>query len=220
MRSPAWERKELNAALASWAHLRHDFILYGKQPTTPLGGSTGYGFVEPVPELYARLSDACHHISGTLAAYSLLPETHAWALEELAARLDGFAGYAGKIVAHQPLSDEEQDDVHRFGIWLGAFLGQGVGEKTPVTVADVASDANSGNVLHEGVGLFNPIVVIYEPPDGAPLAGLGYAMSYYEFALPDWERMTDAQWQTQVISGTPPARPWWVEDLLADPGVH
>jgi hypothetical protein len=26
--------------------------------------------------------------------------------------------------------------------------------------------------------------------------------------------MTDQEWQTQVISGTLPARPWWVEALL------
>jgi hypothetical protein len=220
MRSPAWERKELNTALASWAHLRHDFILYSKHSIPPFSTYTGHGLVEPVPEFYTRLGDACRQISGALAAYSLLPETHARALEELAMRLDVFAGYADKILVHQPLSDEEQSNIHKFGIWLDGFLRQGVGEKTPVTVTDVASDPNSGRVLHEGVGLFNPIVIIYNQPDGTPLAGLGYVMSYYEFALPDWERLTDAQWQTQVITGTPPARPWWVEDLLADPDVN
>jgi hypothetical protein len=95
-----------------------------------------------------------------------------------------------------------------------------VGEKTPVTVADVASDPNTGRVLHEGVGLFNPIVIIYDRPGGPPLAGLGYVMSYYEFALPGWERLTDGQWQTRVISGTPPVRPWWMVDLLEDASGH
>jgi len=217
MRSAAWERKELNTALASWTHLRHDFILYGKQPYVPLGGSRGYGLVEPVPEFYTRLSGACHQISGTLAGYALLPEVYAQALEGLAARLDVFAGYADKIVAHQPLTEGEQDDIHNFGYWLAGFLaGRGMVEKTPVTVADVASDSNTGNVLHEGVGLFNPIVIVYEQPDGSSLAGLGYVMSYYEFVRSNWERLTDAQWQTQVISGTPPTRPWWIRGLLED----
>jgi hypothetical protein len=215
MQSAAWERKELNTSLASWAHLRHDFILYGKQPYATLGGGSGYGFVEPVPEFYTRLGDACRQISTTLAVHGVLPEPHGWALGELAARLDTFAGYAAKIAAGGSLSDTEQSDVHTFGRWLGGFFGEhSVGEKTPVTVADVASDPNTTQVLHEGVGLFNPIVIIYEEPDGTPLAGLGYVMSYYEFALPGWERLTDAQWQTRVISGTPPARPWWVVDLL------
>jgi hypothetical protein len=215
MRSAAWERKALNTALASWAHLRHDFILYGKQTYPTVGWDPGHGFVEPVPAFYTRLSEACHQISDTLTHYALLPEAHAHALEGLAARLDTFAGYAAKILAHQPLSEMEQDDIHNFGGWLdGFFAGWGVYEKTPITVADVASDANAGRVLHEGVGLFNPIVIIYEPPDGTALAGLGYVMSYYEFALPGWVRLTDAEWRTQVISGTPPARPWWVVDLL------
>jgi hypothetical protein len=69
------------------------------------------------------------------------------------------------------------------------------------------------------VGLFNSVVIVYEQPNGPPLAGLGYVMSYYEFVHSNWERLTDAEWQTQVISGTPPARPWWVGDLLAEPGV-
>ena len=113
------------------------------------------------------------------------------------------------------MSQAEQDDIHDFGFWLDAFFsGRGVAEKPPITVADVASDAGAGRVLHEGVGLFNPIVVIYEEPDGTARVGLGFVLSYYEFTRPDWERLTDAEWQTQVLSGTLPARPGWMEDVL------
>ena len=215
MQGEAWERKELNTALASWSHLRHDFILYGKQTTVPFAAGGGDGFVEPVPEFYTRLGDACAQISDTLASYALLPEAHAWALTELKGRLDAFADDAAQIVAGEPLSQAEQDDIHDFGLWLDVFFsGRGVAEKPPITVADVASDAGAGRVLHEGVGLFNPIVVIYEEPDGTARAGLGFVLSYYEFTRPDWERLTDAEWQTQVLSGTLPARPGWMEDVL------
>jgi hypothetical protein len=215
MQSPMWERKQLNTALASWSHLRHDFILYGKQPVAPIGTGTGPGFIEPVPAFYQRLGDACQQVSATLASHALLPTQHAWALEQLGGQLETFAGYADKLVAGQPLTAEEQHVLNDFGYWLTYFFsGQGVQEKTPVTVADVATDANAGRVLHEGVGLFNPIVIIYEPPDEAPRAGLGYVMSHYEFALPGYERLTDAAWQTQVISGTPPARATWMTALL------
>ena len=214
MRSAMWERKQLHTALASWSHLRHDFILYGKQSYPPFGGSSGYGFVEPVPEFYTRLGDACRQISDTLSLYDMLPEPHARVLGRLAERLDRFAGYADKIVAGQSLSAEEQNDINAFGHWLERLFSDDVGEKTPITVADVASDPNTGRVLHEGVGAFNPIVVIYELPDGTPMVGLGHVLSYYEFTQPDWERMTDAEWRSQVISGTPPARPWWVVDLM------
>jgi hypothetical protein len=214
MRSRFWERKELNTALASWSHLRHDFILYGKQTYPPFGSSDGPGFVEPVPMMYTRLGDACRQISETLSAYEMLPASRAVVLDDLMERLDAFAEYAETMEAGQPLSAQEQSDVNGFGYWLDRFFGGAVGEKTPVSVADVASDATTGRVLHEGVGPFNPIVVIYEPPEGPPVAGVGYVMSHYEFTQPNWERMTDAEWQTQVISGTPPARAWWMEPLL------
>ena len=128
--------------------------------------------------------------------------------------MDHFAAYADNILAGQPLSAEEQNEINAFGHWLKWFFRGDVGEKTPITVAEVASDPNTERVLHEGVGPFNPVVVIHELPEGTPMARLGFVLSYYEFTLPDWERMTDAEWQTQVISGTLPARPWWVVDLL------
>ena len=214
MQSAGWERKELNTALASWSHLRHDFILYTKQSVPPFGPSEGPGFVEPVPACYTRLSAACHQISGTLSTYGMLPPGHARVLGELAQKLDRFAGYAEKMLAGQPLDAAEQGDINRFGLWQLSLLGGDVWPKTPVVVADVASDPNTGRVLHEGVGTFNPIVVIYEPPGGERVAGVGYVMSHYEFTRPNWERMTDAEWRTQVISGTPPARAWWMADLL------
>jgi hypothetical protein len=214
MQNRLWERKELNTALASWSHLRHDFILYGKQSYPPFGSSEGPGFVEPVSTVYTRLGGASRQISDTLSSYDMLPQPHAWVLDSLEERLGSFAAYAEKIEADQPLSPTEQSDINAFGYWLHEFFRGDVGEKTPVSVADVASDPNTEQVLHEGVGPFNPIVVIYEPPGGAPVAGVGYVMSYYEFALPDWERMTDQEWHTQIISGTPPARPWWMTDLM------
>ncbi|MEA1905063.1 MAG: DUF3160 domain-containing protein, partial [Candidatus Hadarchaeota archaeon] len=57
MQIPAWQDKQLNTALASWAELRHDTILYAKQSYTPVEVSlppTPPGYVEPVPEFYAR----------------------------------------------------------------------------------------------------------------------------------------------------------------------
>jgi hypothetical protein len=56
MRTRAWAMKSLNTQLASWTHLRHDTILYAKQSYTS-GAECFYpaGFVEPVPEVWARM---------------------------------------------------------------------------------------------------------------------------------------------------------------------
>ncbi|MGD2146790.1 MAG: DUF3160 domain-containing protein, partial [Anaerolineae bacterium] len=63
MMSVAWVDKQLNAALGSFAELKHDTILYAKQAYAELGGAPPppppappRGYVEPVPEFYARLA--------------------------------------------------------------------------------------------------------------------------------------------------------------------
>ncbi|NSW54580.1 MAG: DUF3160 domain-containing protein [Armatimonadetes bacterium] len=45
----AWKDKSLTTALASWTQMRHDFVLYAKEPVTPAAAGIEW-FVEPVPE--------------------------------------------------------------------------------------------------------------------------------------------------------------------------
>lgn len=58
MRTAAWADKVLHTQLASWAQLRHDNILYVKQPVTMGGIACSYpdGYVEPYPEFYAAVA--------------------------------------------------------------------------------------------------------------------------------------------------------------------
>jgi hypothetical protein len=65
MRSTAWQDKQLNTALGSWAELKHDTILYAKQAYGGLGGcgqpqppspAAAPAYVEPVPEVFARVA--------------------------------------------------------------------------------------------------------------------------------------------------------------------
>jgi len=62
MHSAAWEDKDLFTFLGSWAELRHDTILYAKQSYTLKATSIqvppepARGYVEPQPEVYARLA--------------------------------------------------------------------------------------------------------------------------------------------------------------------
>ncbi|MCP5520594.1 MAG: DUF3160 domain-containing protein [Verrucomicrobiales bacterium] len=56
MRTRAWAMKAVNTQLASWTQLRHDTILYAKQPYTPDWGCSYPAFyVEPVPLFWSRL---------------------------------------------------------------------------------------------------------------------------------------------------------------------
>lgn len=58
MKTTAWEDKSLSTALGSWAEIRHDTILYGKQSAAECGGNEPpevLGYVEPNPEFFNRL---------------------------------------------------------------------------------------------------------------------------------------------------------------------
>jgi hypothetical protein len=56
MKTHAWQMKQLQTQLGSWAELRHDTILYAKQSYTARP-SCEYpaGYVEPYPEFYAKV---------------------------------------------------------------------------------------------------------------------------------------------------------------------
>ena len=215
MQGAAWQDKELNTALGSWTQLRHDFILYGKQTYIPSPWAFGPGLVEPAPDTFGRLADLCDQVSGALEGYSMLPEIHGRSLRELASKLRAWRDYARIVADGGWLSEEEQGDIHRLGLWLLGFFmdGWGVKEKSPLLVADVASDSNTGRVLHEGTGHFNPLIVVYTPPDGEPIAGIGYVFSHYEFAEPGWNRLNDAEWERRLET-SPPLRPAWASSFL------
>lgn len=54
-RTRAWAMKTLNTQLASWTQLKHDTVLYAKQPYTMFAGcSFPAGYVEPVPAFWER----------------------------------------------------------------------------------------------------------------------------------------------------------------------
>ncbi len=68
MRTRAWRLKQLNTQLASWAELRHDAILYAKQPHTRQEEcSYPAGYVEPYPDFYGRIGKIAKQLADSLA---------------------------------------------------------------------------------------------------------------------------------------------------------
>jgi hypothetical protein len=71
MRNLAWKDEKLNTALGSWAQLRHDTLLYAKQPYIPtFVCSYPEAFVEPNPAFYSRMQQLSER---TIAAINMLP---------------------------------------------------------------------------------------------------------------------------------------------------
>ena len=218
MRTEAWEKKELNAALASWTELRHDTILYAKQSYTPIETSVPpevTGYVEPVPEFYGRLlALSCMTRQGLtdLDALSEQAQERLMNLENILGRL---IEIAEKEFRNEMLPDEDYEYIMAFGDTLeGAVLGvEGQGLST-ILVADVHTHTAEGKVLEEGVGYVDLIIVACPLPNGEVFLAAGPALSYYEFKHPMDDRLTDEAWRGLVDSPNRPDRPTWYQPLV------
>ncbi len=218
MRTEAWEKKELNAALASWTELRHDTILYAKQSYTPIETSLPpevTGFVEPVPEFYGRLLALTRMTRQGLTDFNALSaqaEDRLMNLEDILTRL---VEIADKELTNQTLSDDDFAYIREFGKTLeGAVIGvEETGVKTTL-VADVHTHTAEGNVLEEGVGYVDLIIVACPTTDGSIFLAAGPVLSYYEFKHPMSDRLTDEAWRQLLASPTRPDRPTWFQSLV------
>jgi hypothetical protein len=225
MQNTAWQDEKLNTTLSSWTQLRHDYILYAKQTNVPPGGAAeGYGYVEPLPEFYHRLASLCRKIDTEFSQEGIDIELWQEGYDSytyhdhfilFADTLDWLGACAYKELNNEPLTSEEQRVIHNCWDWLAPFLLPWAGEESikPMLVVDVCTNS-LGGVLHEGVGEFNPIIVVYEEPDGTRRAGIGFVMSYYEFTEDYFTRITDSEWKEWVENDTLPPRPSWAESFL------
>ncbi|MGA2865023.1 MAG: DUF3160 domain-containing protein [Verrucomicrobiota bacterium] len=221
MQTAAWQDKQLGAALASWAELRHDTILYAKQSTT-VGTSyvgpdtTDCGYVEPVPEFYNRLKALTRMTQTGLATFNVLDSTQASRLNLLGDVLDRLTTISvGELEGRGP-SAADGEYINGFGHTL-APLGEGLSDTQAgqtALVADVHTDPNSGKVLEEGVGYVKLLVAAYQVPGGRTVLGAGPVFSSYEFKWPMDNRLTDENWTNLLASGSQPARPDWVASFM------
>ncbi len=225
MQTKAWQDKELNTALASWAELRHDTILYVKQSYTmaEIGGALEppiVGYVEPVPEFYARLLTLTEMTNKGLKG--LVPEEELEklriedALNRFSEILESLLEISKKELENKPLTKGEYYFIENFGSISERLIGiVAEGEVDPdifktTLIADVHTEGNTEKVLEEGVGYIKTLVVAYKLPEGHILVGLGPVFSYYEFKQPMEKRLTDEAWREMLESRHPP-EPEWVK---------
>jgi hypothetical protein len=229
MKNDAWTDKELNAALGSWAELRHDTILYAKQSYTVLTSAVmpppenPKGYVEPNPELYGRLASLARMTYDGLESRGLLTETLSTKLKDLQEMLLKLKDISEKELTGKVLADDEYDYIKYFGGKLEDIVTfppevassiESDTDKSMAVVADVHTDANTGQVLEEGVG--NPYhLFVLVPVEGKMTLCRGAAFAYYEFKWPMADRLTDEAWQAKLKDGTAPALPSWTKSFTA-----
>jgi len=219
MNTKAWRNKALQTSLASWTELRHDTILYAKQSYTPvLKGMPQppkpvVGYVEPVPEFYARLLALTEMTEKGLVDLDVLNETEKDRLHNLGGILERLMNLSKAELENEALTEYDYEFIMDFGANLD-YVVTGVyakGKETTI-VADVHTDCNTGMVLEEGVGYVDLILVAYIVPDGRIIVGAGPVLSYYEFKHPMDDRLTDDKWKA-MLKTEPPERPGWVDGI-------
>lgn len=214
MRGRAWRLKELNTYLAGWALLKHDTILYAKQPYAGLTAMPPRekvpGYVEPLPELYSRLRRGVGKLEN-LSRWGLLDREWSGRLKAL----DGVLGRLEEISLRElqggGLRPGDVDFINEYGSTLKYILGDL--EADPRVVADVFTDPNSMQVLEVATGYFDELIAVF-PYKGKSYAGFGAVMSYYEFYWPASGRLTDKEWRSMVDAGKAPPRPGFTEGFL------
>ncbi len=226
MKGKAWVDKELNTSLGSWTELRHDTILYAKQSYTVLTGAVmptaeAKGYVEPNPELYGRLASLAQMTFDGLQSRDLLTDTLASKLTDLKQTLLQLKTISEKELTGTTLSDDEYAAIRYFGNRLEgittfppevASAVESDTDKVMAVVADVHTDANTGQVLEEGVGYPYHLLVVV-PVDGHLTLCQGAAFSYYEFRQPMADRLTDEAWQAKLANNTAPETPAWTKSF-------
>jgi hypothetical protein len=219
MQTPAWSKRSLHAALASWAELRHDTILYAKQSysAAPFSERAAPGcYVEPVPEFFGRLlalTQMTRKGLGDMAVLSERAERRLAAFEELLQRL---VDIAVKELTNVPLSGQDHSFLDKLGEELeySVVTGPDFGGLKTTLVADVHTCISEQHVVEEGVGKVDLIVVACPRPDGSPFLAVGPVLSYYEFKHPMDDRLTDEQWRQMLGSPDEPPRPSWYQPLM------
>ena len=209
-RTSAWEGRVLTTAAGSWAELKHDTLLYVKQPLVMREGghpdelppSKVGGFVDPRPDVYREL------LAMNAALAALRPDAPKG--DDAA---DGFLRFLIEVcdveLAGKPFPKDVDERLRTIGSEL-EHLARTRGDRTPpqALVADVLTiefPEKPRQVLHVGVGDVDELWIVV-PRAGKQVLMRGGVFSYYEFTRPD--RLTDAQFIDELAS-SPPSRPFW-----------
>jgi hypothetical protein len=215
MRTEAWLDKSLNTALASWAQLRHDTILYAKQPYAAKVSITPkpphYGYVEPNPQLYSRLRNLVDTTLNGLKKLNLISNVYEEKLDKLSEILKLLINISVKELSGERLSRDEEYLIESYHSQVRSITGDVIGRlRDSRIIADVFTDPNSNMVLEVGTGYFNIVIVAYIAENGKTYLAAGSAMSYYEFTWPQGNRLTDEAWRKMLENREAPPQPEWI----------
>ena len=239
MKNQQWDKKSLNAALASWAELKHDAILYAKQPMGAECGGGGdmpdpyvVGYVEPNVAYWTKAIELLDATSKVLSGAGMMTDEMKDLTGQMREEAEFLLNTSNKELAGQRLTKEEYDHIKVMGSTFEYLTLQIVGAEPGATweqavsgtdrsiavIADVYT-ANADNnpnksVLYEAVGPAHEIYVLVEI-EGYLYLTRGAVLSYREFqediAAP---RTTDEEWQQDLKKQPNKGIPNWMKEII------
>jgi hypothetical protein len=217
MMSQEWLDKQLVTSLGTWTELRHDTILFAKQSYTSrpyYSPSPPPGYVEPVPEFYARLASLCKMMIDGLGDRHLISEEITPRLEYLHSLLLNLKTISEKELSGTSLNETERDRLRYIGKTLAFIEGSSDKGGKAALIADVHTDPNTRQVLEEATG--NPLIVFVAVPteSGETFIAKGAMYSHFEFAWPMSDRLTDEAWWDLMESDEAPAMAEWTGSFV------
>ena len=239
MVSSEWQRKQLNASLSSWAELKHDAILYAKQPMGAECGGGGIpepvlaGYVEPAIDFWMKAVELLGNTNKVLHQYQMLTDRSNSINQRIGELATFLLNMSQKELQGLPLNGEECDQLQHIGaifenlslellregdqyLWEWADV-QGP-ERSVALIADVYT-ANADNnpeksILYAGTGQADEIYVLVEI-QGYLYLTRGAVFSYREVQRPlDEQRMNDEEWQQRLEKEPRLGVPEWMQPIL------
>lgn len=239
MQTHTWQLKNVNTALASWALLKHDAILYAEQPmAAECGGGPELpsprlvGYVEPNVPFWQKLRETLSLNRKVLEQTGYMTRK----ISEITERLEEFADFCLRIakaeIDRKPISDEDYETIRVFGSSMEYFTLSVLdpdlefwgwwdvsgADRKVAQVADVFTRVIQGcersGILYEAVG--NPLAMyVVVEIDGQCYLTRGATYSYYEFVRSHNDpRLTDDDWQKMIEEGKAPAMTEWFAPLI------
>ena len=243
MNTQAWDKKNLNATVASWAELKHYAILYAKQPFAAECGDGSLpapmvkGYVEPNVGFWRKAVSLFDDTQALFRRNGLLTEDISNVCDPMREEAEFLLKVSEKELAGTPLDAGEYDHIRYIGAtfenlslgllkepdqYLSGWSDVQGTDKSMAIVADVYTANGFNNpeqsVLFEGVGPANELYVVVEI-DGYLYLMRGAVFSYREFKRPiDEQRMTDEEWQQYLQQYPETGKPSWMKEIIIPSG--
>lgn len=239
MKTSQWDKKNLNATLASWAELKHDAILYAKQPMVAECGDGSLpppivkGYVEPNVAFWEKAVALLDATLSTLSRFHLTTEEITDQNTALREEAEFLLTLSKKELSGEKITEEEYNRLRYIGATyenlslelikepdqtlMGWNDVQGT-DKHIAVVADVLTSNGDNNpqpsVLYEAVGPVNHIYVVVEV-DGLLYLMRGGVFSYREFKQDvNAPRMNDEEWQQNLKQAPDTGKPSWMKEII------